>query len=252
MHRVVLRVCCLLALANVARAQFQLTTGANTTDFNSLATTGLPTGWKVFTGATTSALGTDVSGTSFPSSATTWGTTTGNFRNVASALNSVVNSGDLTATQSAYTNRAIAIRQTASFGDPGAAFAFNISTAGVDVSSISFSAQMLSVQTNSTAWSLQYGFGANPSSWTTLAAYNDPGAFGASTITVTSSSFGSALNNQPNVWLRVVALTATTVGGTRDTFGIDDFTTTATVTTSPPNIVTQPPPQNVTPGATVS
>ncbi len=201
--------------------------GTYTQNFDALAS-GVPAGWHVFTNATATALGTDISGV--PSSlvltgnGTTldWGSTTGNFRNVASALNGAANSNDPGATQLAYTNRALGVRQNSS-SDPGAAMAFNFSTTGVNVTSISFSAQIVSSQADATAWLLQSGAGASPTSWTTLATFNDPGAFGATPISVTSSAFGTALNNQSNLWLRVVALTATTFGGVHDTFAIDNF-----------------------------
>ena len=81
---------------------------------------------------------------------------------------------------------------------------------------------MLSVQTRSTVWSLQYAVGATPSSWTTIGTYSDPGAFGSSLVT--ASGFGPALDNQANAWLRIVALAGSSGSGSRDTFGIHDFT----------------------------
>jgi predicted extracellular nuclease len=119
------------------------------------------------------------------------------------------------------------------------------------VSSISFLAQMLSVQTRSTVWTVQYGIGATPATWTTLTTFTDPGAFGSTTINL--SGFGTALDNQPNAWLRIVALGASTGGGNRDSFGLDDFTivTTAGSGPTPPAITTPPAGQTVTAGATV-
>ncbi len=185
----------------------------------------LPAGWHVFTGAAASALGTDVSAiSSLVHTTDPWNDTGGNFRNVASALNPGVSSTDSTPTQAAYVNRAIGVRQNTSFGDPGAAFGFNFATPGLNVSAISFSAQILSEQANATTWLLQSAVGPSPTTWSTIATFNDPGVFGATTVSVTSSAFGVALNNQSNVWLRVAALTATTTGGTRDTFAIDNFT----------------------------
>lgn len=216
--------------------------------FDSLAS-GLPAGWRVLTGATASALGADLTPATSFATGVSWATTTGNFRNVASALNGGVSSTDSTATQAGYANRALGIRQTTSFGDPGAAFAFNCATTGVNITSISFSAQTLSVQTASTAWSLQYGVGAKPSAWTTLATFANPEVFGATTIAVNSATLGSALNNLGNVWLRVVALTGATGGGSRDTFAIDNFS----ITSGPVVSITTPPsPQTITSGQLAS
>ena len=91
--------------------------GTYTQTFDTLATA-MPAGWRVFIGATSTSLGTDVSGVTSslilgvgtPAS-NAWGSTTGNFRNVASALNGGVNSADSSATQAAYTNRALGVRQ---------------------------------------------------------------------------------------------------------------------------------------------
>jgi len=227
-------------------AQVALGSGTYTQTFDSLGA-GLPTGWTIYTGANATSLGTAAPLTT---AATSWANTSGAWKNFASATGM---SGTETDTvQAAATNRALGIRQTGAFGDPGAAANFNFSTVSLQVTSISFSAQMLSVQTRSTVWSLQYGLGATPASWTTLATFSDPGVFGATTVT--ASGFGTALDNQGNVWLRVVALTASTGAGSRDSFGIDDF---AIVTTSlgggtPPSITTPPASQTVTEGDNVT
>ena len=226
----------------------------NPQTFDTLATA-MPAGWRVFTGATSTALGTDVSGVTSslilgvgtPAS-NAWSSSTGNFRNVASALNGGVTSGDSSATQAAYTNRALGVRQIGGT-DPGAAFGFHFATTGLNVASVSFSAQMLSVQPDATTWLLQAGIGSSPASWITLATINDTGVFGATTVSVTSSAFGTALNNQSKVWLRVAALTATTFGGTLDTFAIDNFS----VVTGPVLAITAPPAlQTVTAGQTAN
>jgi hypothetical protein len=219
-----------------------LVSGTYTQNFDSLSS-GMPSGWRVFTGATATSLGTDVSGATSSlilslasNSAVAWGSATGNFRNAASALNSGVGAGDSAATQAAYPNRALAVRQTSST-DPGAAFGFTFATTGLNVVSVSLSAQIISVQADATTWLLQAGVGSNPSTWTTLATINDTGVFGATPISVNNLALLAALNNQGRVWLRVAALTATTFGGTLDTFAIDNFTVvtgpTLTISTSP-------------------
>ena len=205
--------------------------GSYTQSFDTLGTA-MPAGWHVFSGATATSIGTDVSGvpTSLVLSATDWSSSTINYRNVASALNSGVNSGDSSGAQSAYTNRSLGARQgtasSSTVGDPGAAFGFNFATTNVNVTAVSFSAQIVSSNANATTWFLQSANGATPTSWTTLATFNDPGTFGATTVSVSSSTIGTALNNRTNAWLRVVALSATTFGGTRDTFAIDNFSIT--------------------------
>lgn len=233
--------CSLLALAAglflslPAQAQLDLSTlGTNyTQNFDSIGS-GLPAGWTVNTGATASNLGTVAS---FVTAATTWATPTGNFRNCASAS---IGSGG---TQSTATDRCPAVRQTGSFGDPGAAFELQISnTVGYVNFSLSLDLMMLSVQTFSTVWSIQYGIGGAPTNFTTLATYFDPGVFGT---THTNIAFQNVLDNQPtNVWIRIVALSAATGSGSRDTFGIDNFSlswnTGTTSITNPPSIISQP------------
>jgi hypothetical protein len=64
--------------------------------------------------------------------------------------------------------------------------------------------------------------GNSPGSFTPVGTYTDPGIFASTNKTF---SFGAALDNQSqNVWIRVVALSASTGAGSRDTFGIDNFT----------------------------
>jgi predicted extracellular nuclease len=229
-------------------AQVPLASGTYTQTFDTLSA-GLPAGWTVNTGATATTLGTAAT---LNTAAVTWASTTGQWANLAAADNNGTpfTGAEATAAQAAATDRALGIRQTGAFGDPGAAANFNFSTAGLQVSSISFSAQMLSVQTRSTVWTLQYGLGASPASWVNLATYTDPGSFG--TTTVNASGFGTALDNQSNVWLRVVALAASSGAGSRDTFGIDDFTVVTTTGGGPipPGITTAPAPQVVTEGGT--
>jgi len=233
-----------------ALAQVALGSGTYIQTFDSLGTVSptppLPAGWAVFTGATATSLGTAVSVATTPA---TWAGSTGQWENCASAA---AGSAASTAVQNAAVDRALSIRQSAAFGDPGAAAGFNFSTIGQTVSSISFSAQMLSVQTRSTTWQLQYGLGAAPGSWITVGTFTDPAVFGATTIT--ASGFGTALDNQANVWLRIVTLAAATGAGSRDTFGIDNFTivTTAASSGTPPSIDTPPTSQTVTEGNNVS
>jgi hypothetical protein len=88
---------------------------------------GLPSGWTVNTGATASSLGTPVS---FSTASIPWGNTSGAFKNFASANNAGFNASTPDATQNSAPDRALGIRQTGSFGDPGAAFTYQRNTTG--------------------------------------------------------------------------------------------------------------------------
>ncbi|MEO6001661.1 MAG: ExeM/NucH family extracellular endonuclease [Opitutus sp.] len=223
-------------------AQTPLLAGTYVQTFDAIGG-GAPAGWGIYTGATASSLGTAAT---LNTAAASWASTTGQWANFAAAGSFL--GTETVAAQAAAPNRALGIRQTGSFGDPGASAAFNFSTLGLQISSISFFAQLLSVQTRSTVWSLQYGVGAAPVSWTTIGTFSDPAVFGATTLT--AAGFGTNLDNQPNVWLRIVALAGSTGSGSRDTFGIDDFTIVAGVPGGDiaPSIITEPQSLSVTEG----
>ncbi|QUV81083.1 endonuclease/exonuclease/phosphatase family protein [Chloracidobacterium sp. D] len=185
---------------------------------------GLPSGWTVRTGATATSLGTPAS---FSTTPIDWANTSGAFKNFASANNAGFNASTPDTTQNSAPDRALGIRQTGGFGDPGAAFTYQRNTTGETITAVSFDAQMLSVQPRSTTWTLQYGVGANPTSFVTLATYTDPGTWGNTNISVTLSPTQSAeVSNQPSVFFRIVALSASSGSGNRDSFGIDNFTLT--------------------------
>jgi hypothetical protein len=217
MKKFVLSLIAVTTLAATVQGQVAISNLGYTQDFNSIGS-GLPTGWDVRTGATASALGNTAS---FTTNATSWGETSGAFKNYAAStgLTETATSSD----QSGSTNRALGIRQTGAFGDPGASFNFHFSTLGVQVTSISLDLMMLSVQTRLTTWSIQYGVGANPTSFTTLGTWSDPGAFGATSFNFTTANFGTALDNQSDLWFRVAALSGSTGSGNRDSMGIDNF-----------------------------
>ncbi|WP_246604588.1 nuclease [Chloracidobacterium aggregatum] len=183
---------------------------------------GLPSGWTVNTGATATSLGTPAS---FSTTPIDWANTSGAFKNFASANNAGFNASTPAATQNSAPDRALGIRQTGTFGDPGAAFTYQRDTTGETIDTVSFDAQMLSVQPRSTTWTLQYGVGAAPTSFVTLATYTDPGTWGNTNISVTLSTVQSAdVSNKPSVFFRIVALSGSTGSGNRDSFGIDNFT----------------------------
>src|SRR5262249_39187372 len=138
-------------------------------------------------------------------------------------LNAGFTGSETLAIQNAATNRAVGVRQSGAFGDPGAAFVLQLTnTAGLSNLQFTLDFQMLSVQPRSTTWSVDYGLGATPSTFTTVGiTFTDPGVFGNTNL---AFNFGTALDNQnQNVWIRVVALSASTGSGSRDTFGIDNF-----------------------------
>jgi IPT/TIG domain len=86
------------------------------------------------------------------------------------------------------------------------------------------------VQTRSTTWTVQYGIGDAPTSFTSLTTFVDPGILGSTTINIPDIA---ALNNlNAPVWIRVAALSATTGSGSRDTFAIDDFSLTYDVSSA--------------------
>ena len=203
------------------QAQLNLTGTNYTQDFNAISN-GLPAGWSVRLNATAASLGTNAN---FPTAAKTWADTTGEFGNCAST---VANSGtnfagtESTTIQGNCTNRALAVRQTGSFGDPGAAFVLQI-TNTLGLSNLTFSVHLCTLRTNGyiTIWTNQYAVGNPPGSFTTLGAYTNASAFGATTQTYNLGA--DANNTSSNVWIRIVALSAATGSGSRATFGIDDF-----------------------------
>ncbi|BAZ07512.1 calcium-binding protein [Calothrix sp. NIES-3974] len=214
----------------------KITLNINSTEyyenFDSLGS-GLPFGWLVYTGATTSTVGTSANLTTTP---TAWGDSGGNFKNFA-ANDTGLQSNATPTSQNSATDRALGIRQTGSFGDPGASFVLTIdNTLGLQNFELSFKAQMLSVQPRSTMWTIDYRVG-NSGSFNILGTYPDPGAFGSSTLNF--ANFGTNINNQSEqVQIRISALSSSTVSGNRDSFGIDDFKLTYTLVDNNPPIVT--------------
>jgi hypothetical protein len=212
-----------LATLFVASAAAQITlTGTNyTQNFNSISN-GLPPGWSVRTNATATGLGQSAQ---FPTVVKTWGDTTGEFGNCAAAVSNTgtnFNGTESTTIQASCTNRALAIRQTAAFGNPGAAFMFQIaSTTGFSNFTFSVDLSLLKSNGYSTTWTIDYAVGDSPASFTLLGTNSDPGSFSTTNRTFT---LGTDADNQPNnVWIRIAALSAATGSGSRDTFGLDNF-----------------------------
>jgi len=209
-----------LAFAVTAPGQVSLSGTNYTQNFNGIDS-GLPAGWSVRTGATTTNLGTAAT---FNTAKVSWATGTGQFPNYASTFNENTNvlSTATSTEQSGITNRCPGIRQTASFGNPGAAFVFQAqNTIGFSNFTFSIDLNMLSVQGHSTTWTIEYAVSNTPASFTTLGIYPDPVAFGTTSNYFTLGP--DADNQSENLWIRVVALTASTGSGSRDSFGIDNF-----------------------------
>ncbi len=216
-------------------AQVTLTGTSYTQNFNAVGTS-LPSGWGVYTGATATALGT---ASTLTTAQTSWVSTTGNFRNTASANGST--SGDAVTAQNANTDRALSVRQTGSFGEPGAAFAVQFAnTTGLQGFVATIKLQSLDVgSTRTTTWELQYATGGTPTSFTTIATGTTGGS--AFTNTTLSGMLPATINNQSQpLWLRVVALNASTGSGNRATSGIDDFSLTYTSASTAPTLAVSP------------
>jgi len=213
-----------------ASGSITLGTSPLTINFDNLAS-GLPTGVYVKQDATPTSLGTD--GTVYNGSfnnKTAWNQTSLGFKNFASAtgLNSTSTSTD----QDNSTNRALGVRQTSavsSGGDPGASFAFLLTnTTGKTNLKLNFLLQSLDAPATAgrtTTWKVDYGVGASPSSFITVAT--NPSTLtttlGNFTNTPVTVNFGNTLDNinQP-IWIRVSTFTQTSGGGSRPSSAIDD------------------------------
>jgi hypothetical protein len=210
-----------LALSFSASGQAILTGTNYSQNFNSISN-GLPPGWSVRTNATATSLGQPAP---FPTAVKTWGDTTGEFGNCAGIVSNAgtnYNGGESTTIQSNTISRCLAVRQTGAFGDPGAAFVFQM-TNTTGFSNLTFSVDLCLLKSNgySTTWTIDYAVGNTPASFTPLGTNYDPGIFSATNRSFTLGT--NAENQTNNVWIRIAALSAATGVGSRDTFGIDNF-----------------------------
>lgn len=203
-------------------AQISLTVSPYFQDFNAGA---LPIGWSVRTGATNTAPGISATYNAGP---TSWTSATGNFRNVASATG--LKSTATTNEQNASVNRALGLRQTGTFGDPGAAFVLQLSnTIGWANFVLRFKLQSLdgSAAGRTVGWKVDYGIGSNPVVFSTVPGTPltpttalGPAAWGSQDVVI---DFADVLDDQSaNVWIRIVTLTASAGTGSRPTSAIDD------------------------------
>lgn len=227
-----------LLLAPALGAQIVLSGTSYSQNFNSLGS-GLPTGITCRTPISATDNGYSIVPSPTPKE---WHNASlqGNFYNFASATG-MTGSEDV-ATQNAALNRSLGIRQSGSYGDASSnpptppCFLFTISsTPGFTGFAMSLDLMMLSVQPRSTTWTIEYRIGTT-GTFTVIGTYNDPGAFGTTPF---SYNFGSALDNvNGTIELRVAALNPSTGTGTRDSFGIDNFSLTWSVAATPPPTIT--------------
>lgn len=217
-----------LCFLTQASAQYQLSGSVYAEKFDGLSS-GLPDGWQIDTNAKTAEVGGSAlsSFTSVPGTTTRWNNTSGGFKNVASANGFTSFASATAALQLAATDRALGIRQTATLGDPGAAFTLRIDhTFRLSDFEMDFRMQSLDSANGSktTTWLVQYAIGDDPGTFTTISSRITTGGNTFSNIPY-KVSFGSALDDiRTNVWIRIVTLTATSGSGSRTTSAIDDVT----------------------------
>jgi autotransporter-associated beta strand protein len=200
-------------------------------NFDSLDS-GLPAGWTTRLGVSSSSIGSALSFTNTSASASVnqWANTTAAFKNFASTTGLASNS--TTTAQAASTDRALGIRPSASFGDVGtnyAGFVLQLSnTSGFENFSLTMDAMVFTADTRTNVWTLDYGVGASPTSFTTLTNWTTPASWGSTSLSISSASLASIANLSDNVWIRFSILTPSTGSGSRDPVGIDNFSLTYT------------------------
>jgi len=217
--------------------QVNLTTSPYAENFDNLGSTGLPTGFTVKKLATPIFLGTDTtlnSGVTPP-----WRGIGRGYKNFASSTQ-VTDPGADSTTQAASTNRALGVRQTSAFADSGAAFVFQIAnTTGKENFKLNFLLQSLDTSSpRTTTWIVDYGIGANPTTFTPVSTTPAVLTTGNKLFsnTAVTADFGSALNNISDVvWVRIVTVKRSTGLGNRPSTAIDDWNLTWSPTTSSTN-----------------
>lgn len=237
------------AITLSAGAQITLSSPSYSENFNNLGS-GLPSGWTVYSAATSSNAG---SIATF-SSSVNYGVYADTVSNGAACKPNIVaggfknypsanNTGAKTATcdnQKLFTDRALGVRQVSQTNstnpnlEPGAAFVLKLAnTGGVSNLNLAFKLQSLdSTCPRVATWSVDYAVGASPTAFTPATTVGTMttggGVFSNNNITV---NFGSALDNKAtNVWIRIVVLSATTGSGNRPSTAIDDVNLTWTGT----------------------
>ena len=175
------------------------------------------------TGASASSAGTAASLVTTPST-NLWNRTGSGFKNYASGTG--MDMGADSATQVNSTNRALGIRQTTSFGDPGGAFVFQVNnTTGKNNLKIEFLLQSLdTASTRTTTWTVDYALGENPTAYTTVSSTGTKitgnKVFSSNLVT---ADLPAAVNNQSQkLWVRILTLSPTKGSGNRSSSAIDD------------------------------
>ena len=229
-----------------AFGQITLSGTAYSQNFDAIGTAGLPNGISVRTLATATVIGTVAT---FSNAAIVWNNTSGAFKNFASATGLTASS--TSTEQNNSTNRSLGLRQTASIGDPGGAFVFQLTnTTNLQAFNLSFKIQSLDNSSPRTStWLVDYGIGTSPASFTTIVTAPTPLVTGNSLFTndIVTVNFGTALDNKSqNVWIRIVTLAASIGSGNRTSSSIDDFTLnySSFADVTPPTVVTLNPAHN--------
>lgn len=201
--------------------------GTYTETFDNISA-GLPAGWTVRTGATTSPpnLGTEAPLATAPAA---WNEVAAGFKNVASAdgLAQTANASE----QAVSTDRALGVRQADTFGDPGAAFMLQIAnTIGVSNLNLKFKIQSLDVSASrTTTWRVEYGLGQTPLIYFQVGASFTTGGSTFSNVEIPLGLPNLSSNSGP-VRIRIVANSPSSGSGERPTTAIDDVTLTYSTT----------------------
>jgi len=217
----------MMATMNAA-AQINLDGSQYRQSFDSLGK-GLPEGWTVITDISTAhPEGAHSSFIATAAATTSWANATGSFKNMASAKGFGCFAAGTTAKQTGAPDRALGLKQTSKFGDPGAGFVFQAAqTYGLSNFELQFQLQSLdsSGGGRSTEWQVEYALGYAPDSFIQVPATGSlitgDHQFRNELITV---SFDKLLDNSPvPVWIRIVTRKASTGSGSRTATAIDNF-----------------------------
>ncbi|MCC5916454.1 MAG: hypothetical protein JJU02_03910 [Cryomorphaceae bacterium] len=215
-------VICILSFIQIqGQSLFNLPAGnSHVENFDNIGS-GLPVGWRVFENADSTNIGdtANFSGQHF-----NWNNLSGAFKNFAGAGG--LSSGASSSQQSNHNNRALGLRQTNGFGDPGASINFHIqNTLGRENFQLSLDHLNLSPQNRSITYTVQYSVNLG-NSWQSLGTYTTPpGATSADWgATNASYNFGSDADNLSTpLYIRIVALEPSSGTGNRDSYAIDDL-----------------------------
>lgn len=214
----------LASLRTFGQTPVTLSTSPYTENFDGIGN-GLPNGFGI-------ALS-NAAQTFTPTTPTSWATTSGRFNNYASGSSGLA-SNATAVNQSAATNRALGIKQTGGFGDPGAQFLFAIANTQNRTSfKLSFELQSLDISattTRTTTWVIQYKLPGD-ANFTTLPAglvsssrgnlQTGNVSFFVNNVTV---DFGTLLDNiNGTVTLAISTIANSTGSNSRASTGIDNF-----------------------------